>query len=54
VRTYLERTPPRSNLIANLRKVGLYAPDHPDLPATLLPMIDNRASGPFNFLAHGS
>jgi transcriptional regulator with XRE-family HTH domain len=54
VRTYLVRTHPRMTLTASLRKVGLYPPDHPDLPAGLLAMIDNRPSGPFNFLAHGS
>ncbi|NJS39711.1 MAG: helix-turn-helix transcriptional regulator [Rhodobacteraceae bacterium] len=54
VRTYLERTHPRQTLMGNLRKVGLYSPDHPDLPDGLLSMIDNRPSGPFNFLAHGS
>lgn len=52
VRTYLERTPPRANLIANLRRVGLLAPDDPDLPQHILPMIDNRTSGPFGFQAH--
>ena len=52
VRTYLERTPPRANLIANLRRVGLLSPDDPDLPAYVLPMIDNRVSGPFRFQAH--
>lgn len=53
VRTYLERTPARSNLMTNLRCVGLLDPDDPSLPSQLLPMIDNRPSGPFNFLAHG-
>ncbi|HPE25178.1 MAG: helix-turn-helix transcriptional regulator [Rhodobacteraceae bacterium] len=52
VRTYLERTPPRANLIANLRRVGLLTPDDPDLPEQILPMIDNRTSGPYGFQAH--
>lgn len=52
VRTYLERTPPRANLIANLRRVGLLSPRDPDLPEHILPMIDNRTSGPYGFQAH--
>lgn len=51
---FLERTPPRANLMTNLRSVGLYAPDDPGLPGYVLPLIDNRASGPFVFSAHGT
>jgi len=52
VRTFLERTPPKSNLISNLRRVGLSRPDHPDLPPGLLQMIDNTMTGPYSFAAH--
>lgn len=54
VRVFLERTPARANLTANLRRVGLYAPDDPGLPPYVLPLIDNSKSGPFVFSAHGS
>ena len=52
VRSVLERTLPRANLIANLRQVGLLSPDDPSLPRHVLPMIDNGPSGPHVFLAH--
>lgn len=54
VRTYMERTPGHMNLIANMRRVGLYDADHPDLPVNLMQMIDNSTSGPFNFSACGA
>jgi transcriptional regulator with XRE-family HTH domain len=52
VRVVLARTPPRVSVRTNLRRVGLLAPDSPDLPEHILPMIDNRTSGPFGFQAH--
>lgn len=54
VRVFLERTPPRSNLITNLRSVGLYSPGDPNLPDYVLPFINNVASGPYVFAAHGT
>lgn len=52
VRVFLERTPASTTLTANLRRVGLYAPDDPGLPGHVLPLIDNTVSGPFVFAAH--
>jgi transcriptional regulator with XRE-family HTH domain len=52
VRVFLERVPSQSNLIANLRSVGLFDPDDPRLPSHILPLIDNKVSGPFVFAAH--
>lgn len=51
VRVVLERTPPRATVRANLLRCGLFAPDSADLPPEVLPMIDNRASGPHVFNA---
>lgn len=49
VRVVLERTPRRSSVRANLQRCGLFAPGDPGLPPDVMPMIDNRASGPFVF-----
>lgn len=51
VRVVLERTPPRATVRACLKMCGLFAPDHPGLPPGILPMIDNRHSGPTAFNA---
>lgn len=51
VRTYMERTPPRLPLFGALRKCGLFDPDSAEIPARVLPMIDNSRSGPHVFEA---
>lgn len=53
VRVYMERTPPRTRMVSNLRRCGLFAPDSPEIPDYVLPLISNRDSGEFAFMAHG-
>ncbi|WP_249692328.1 helix-turn-helix transcriptional regulator [Stappia sp. WLB 29] len=52
VRTYLERTLPRMPLAGALRRCGLFDPDSPEMPAYVLPMIDNTRSGNHVFEAY--
>lgn len=54
VRVVLQRTPPRASLRTSLQMCGLFAPDSPDLPPSLSPLIDNRPSGPTVFNAIGA
>ncbi len=51
VRVVLERTPPRASVRACLQKCGLFPPESAELPAGILPLIDNRQSGPTAFNA---
>ena len=53
-RVYIERTPARSSVIANLRRCGLYLPDSPALPSHVRAAVDNADSGPDLFLARAS
>jgi transcriptional regulator with XRE-family HTH domain len=51
VRLVLERTPARASIGTNLRSCGLFAAQSADLPPDILPMIENKLSGPFLFNA---
>jgi transcriptional regulator with XRE-family HTH domain len=51
VRIVLERTPPRATVRSCLQRCGLFPPDSPDLPQAIVPMIENRQSGPSVFNA---
>jgi hypothetical protein len=53
-RVYIERTPARSSVLANLRRCGLYLPDSPAIPPHVRAAVDNGDSGPDLFLARGS
>jgi transcriptional regulator with XRE-family HTH domain len=53
VRVYMERTPPRTRTITNLRRCGLFAADSPEIPDYVLPLISNRESREHAFTAHG-
>lgn len=48
-RVVLERTPPRASVRACLQECGLFSPESAALPRGILPMIDNRQSGPAVF-----
>lgn len=52
VRTYLERTAPRTSRLEALRSCGLLAFDDPTIPPHVPPLISNENAGPFVFAAH--
>lgn len=49
VRVFLERVPTDMPVLSALRRCGLYAADHPAIPADIRDQIDNSVSGPYAF-----